>query len=565
LIAAKGLISVKLCFDEGRIGRLGGAVHVTIGHLRRLALASAALTMGVSAGPGAWAQSAPHPLSAADAQRYAAAFAASDRGDFIDAQMKVLEIQDQSLAGYLSYDQLMHPKAHRASFDELEGWLARFRDLPIAGRIFGLAQRRKPLGAQDPPTPTAATSDTAWRPGGASLPERDRQARDAFSAGEADRALALAVMAGDRWMQGLAAYRLQAYDQARAAFGELARDASADAWLRSAAAFWSARAATALGQAALATQDLRLAAQAPQTFYGMIAARQLRRSSDAPPADDRVGLLLASFAPAAPPDESDFVARDARAHRAAALAQIGHLGAAADELRAGVALARSAAEKASWRALGLALGAPLGDEGQAGMSASEAYPVPLLEPAGGFTLDKALVYAIVRQESRFDPLAISPKGAVGLMQLMPESAARAAGDDKLRSDIRPLFDSAYNLRVGQDYLAWLMERAVGYDLIRSIAAYNGGPGMVQRAAQMLGPSAADPLLLMESLPALETRQYVQKVLAGYWTYKAMFGEETPSLEALAAGAQTIDARLDLTEPAGAGTQLSGQLLQPALR
>ena len=67
------------------------------------------------------------------------------------------------------------------------------------------------------------------------------------------------------------------------------------------------------------------------------------------------------------------------------------------------------------------------------------------------------------------------------------------------------------------------------------------------------------------MPAPETRGYVQKVLAGYWTYKTMFGGETPSLDALAGGARTVDARLDLSEPAGRGTQLSGQLLQPALR
>jgi soluble lytic murein transglycosylase-like protein len=151
------------------------------------------------------------------------------------------------------------------------------------------------------------------------------------------------------------------------------------------------------------------------------------------------------------------------------------------------------------------------------------------------------------------------------MQLTPEAAARAAGDDKLKADMRPLFDPAFNLRVGQDYVTWLMDRAVGYDLLRVVAAYNGGAGMVQRTAQMLGPEAADPLLLLEALPPLETRNYVQKVLAGYWTYKTMFGEETPSLDTLAGGAQTVDARLDLTEPSGAGTQLSGQLLQPALR
>ncbi|MDB5446855.1 MAG: soluble lytic murein transglycosylase, partial [Phenylobacterium sp.] len=331
-----------------------------------------------------------------------------------------------------------------------------------------------------------------------------------------------------------------------------------------AAAYGGARTAGALGHAADAAQELRLAAEAPHTFYGMIAARQLRRAPGAAAGDDHVGLLLASFAPPSP-DQTRFVAGDARAHRAAALAQIGRLQAAAEELRAGLALARSAAERAQWQALGLVLGAPLTDAAAAGMAASEAYPTPPLAPKDGFTLDKALIYAIVRQESRFDPLAASARGAVGLMQLTPDAAARAAGDDKLKSDMRPLLDPALNLRVGQDYLAWLMDRAVGYDLLRVVAAYNGGPGMVQKTAQMLGAQAADPLLLMESLPALETRTYVQKVLAGYWTYKTMFGEETPSLDALAGGAQMIDARLDLTEPTGPATQLSGQLLQPTLR
>ena len=71
--------------------------------------------------------------------------------------------------------------------------------------------------------------------------------------------------------------------------------------------------------------------------------------------------------------------------------------------------------------------------------------------------------------------------------------------------------------------------------------------------------------MLEALPPSETRNYVQRVLAGYWTYKTMFGEEAPSLDALAGGAQTIDARLDLAEPPRATTQLSGQALQTSLR
>ena len=539
---------------------MGGVQVCMRAAVRRLA-AAATFAAGVCLGhPG---QAAPlQPLSAADAAHYSAAFAAAARGDFIEAQMNAVALQDRSLEGYLAYDQLMHPTAHKASFEELTGWLRKFRDLPLADRIFGLALRRKPSEAIDPPTPALAGSPSESRGARAlSDAERNPRAREAFFNGELRRALSLARATQDRWIIGLASYRLAAYGPALAAFQDLSRDAGADAWARAAAAFWASRAAGALGETATAAEQLRLAASAPQTFYGMIAARQL--STRAPVVG---GLPALSGAGAGAGDAREaalLVAKDPRAHRAAALAQIGRLPAAAQELRAGLQLAH-ADERDGWAALALALGAPVTAAAPL-LAQNQDYPTPLLEPRNGFTLDRALVYAIVRQESRFDPAAVSAKGAVGLMQLTPEAAARAAGDDKLKADMSPLFDGAFNLRVGQDYLSWLMERAVGYDLVRAIAAYNGGPGMVLRVVDLLGEDAADPLLLMECLPTAETRAYVQKVLAGYWTYKAMFGEPAPSLDAVARGDRTIDARLDLTQPARAGTQLSGELLQPTLR
>lgn len=302
----------------------------------------------------------------------------------------------------------------------------------------------------------------------AGKPDRAQQARQAFYSGDVKKALRLAPAGGDRWIAGLAAYRLKAFDQAKTFFATLAKDDKTDEWLRSAAAFWAGRAASALGDAAAAAEYIQQAADTPHTFYGKIAERQTK-------AADPIAALIA--APSAKP--------------------------------------------------------------------TDALPVPPLEPKFGFTLDKALVYAIVRQESRFNPTAVSSAGAVGLMQLMPEAAARAAGDDKLKADMSPLFDPAFNLRVGQDYLTWLMERGVGYDILRTVAAYNGGPGTLTRTAQMLGDDADDPLMLIESLPAQETRNYVEKVMANYWGYKEQWGEDAPSLDAVASGARFIDARLDL--------------------
>jgi len=88
-----------------------------------------------------------------------------------------------------------------------------------------------------------------------------------------------------------------------------------------------------------------------------------------------------------------------------------------------------------------------------------------------------------------------------------------------------------------------MERGVGYDILRAVAAYNGGPGMLQKTAAQLG-GEADSLLVIECLPALETRNYVEKVMTNYWTYRRQFGQESKTLDALAGGAKFVDARLD---------------------
>ncbi len=297
------------------------------------------------------------------------------------------------------------------------------------------------------------------------------QARDAYYSGEIEKAFRLAPRAGERWIAGLAAYRLSKFDEARGFFEVVATDVSEDAWLRSAAAFWAARSATAGGEPEDALPFLRMAAGTPHTFYGMIAERQLALTG-----------------------QPQFI-------RMASLAGFPSFGA-------------------------------------------DDHPTPELVPYGGFTLDKALVYAMVRQESRFNQYAVSPVGAVGLMQLMPAAAARAAGDDSLLTNVLPLFDAATNLRLGQDYFQWVLERGGGeFDMMRTLAAYNGGPGTLLKTIERAGPDA-DTLTIIESLPARETRAYVEHVMAAYWTYRRKFGMEPRTLDAVANGARLIDYRLD---------------------
>lgn len=500
----------------------------------------------------------PLALDPADAERYAAAFDSIAQGDFVDAQIKSVDIQDRALAGHLAFQQLMHPSAHKASFEELAAWLDKYSDLPGADRVHALAARRDPTKAKALKQPLLAGLDWSRIENAArGLATRisgdgARAAREAFYAGDVTRALKLAAASGERWIAGMSAYRLKDYGEAERWLSQVARDGDEDPWLRAGAAFWAARSATQLGDAQRSVQLLRLAARFPETFYGMIAERQVVLQTAETPSQLSQAASTGEFTPVAytAPDAelSRFIAREPRAHRAAALAQIGRATEAGLELRAGLALASDQAERSLWTSLIMALNAPLSAAADMASAVSRprvtqiSYPTPVLEPKSGFTIDKALVYAIVNQESRFNPEARSPAGATGLMQLMPEAAARAAGDDKLKLDQSPLLDPAFNLRVGQDYVTWLMERGVGYDLLRTVAAYNGGPGTLLRTAQQVGED--DSLLIIESLPAQETRNYVEKVVAGYWTYRKMFGQASPSLDALARGATFVDARLD---------------------
>jgi hypothetical protein len=163
---------------------------------KRLQAGSLGLVCAAAISTAAAAET-PHALSAADAERYVAAFQDVERGDFIDAQMQTSGIQDESLLGYLSFRQLMHPTAHKAAFGELSDWLANFRDLPVADRIFALASKRKPADAADPPQPTVLLDDDVDHAELAAASDRAQKAREAYFAGDLRRALDLAPAAGE--------------------------------------------------------------------------------------------------------------------------------------------------------------------------------------------------------------------------------------------------------------------------------------------------------------------------------------------------------------------------------
>ncbi|MBP7703880.1 MAG: transglycosylase SLT domain-containing protein [Caulobacter sp.] len=553
-----------------------------ISGVRALVMALAVIAFTMIGGNDARAAAA-DVLSPMDAKAYREAFAASARGDFDAAETSLGRAKDQSLAGHVAFQKLMHPTAYSADYDDLVGWLKAYGDHPGAERVYALALKRKPAGAVAPREPLFLTLSRGWGRvesaaslvGGPVGADRDRAAREAYYSGDAARALALAPAAGNPWIAGLAAWRLGKMEDARAFFRAVAVDEDEDDWLRAAGAFWAARASRQLGEADQAVAFLRMAARTPHCFYGMIAGRALELEglalAEAQPTFDRYEapsgqplLMRVSTAPvvAAPalPDLTGFTRTNLRARRAAALMQVGRPAEAGLELRAGLAAAKTPAERRQWEALTLSLNAPITTAADLPpRKASPArrpstrrgpvdYPTPELWPSGGWTVDKALVYALVWKESGFNAYAVSGAGAMGLMQVRPVAAARAAGDDHLILNPMPLMDGPTNLRVGQDYFTWLMERGLGggsegYDIMRAVAAYNAGAGTVLNTIKKIGPDC-DTLLLIESLPALETRDYVEKVMTAYWSYRRKFGGEVKTLDAAARGDRLIDSRLD---------------------
>lgn len=156
-----------------------------------------------------------------------------------------------------------------------------------------------------------------------------------------------------------------------------------------------------------------------------------------------------------------------------------------------------------------------------GIDIKEAYPVAEKWIKEAAIKDSALVYGLIRQESMFNHQARSPAGALGLMQLMPSTARLVAKKNKIiYNKTRLTSDPAYNVRIGSLYIAELIERYNGsYPL--AIAAYNGGPGRVDRWLKQFGDprdknaveNTQEKMIdFIESIPVYETRNYVQRVL-----------------------------------------------------
>jgi tetratricopeptide (TPR) repeat protein len=133
-------------------------------------------------------------------------------------------------------------------------------------------------------------------------------------------------------------------------------------------------------------------------------------------------------------------------------------------------------------------------------------------------VDPFFVGAVIRQESCFNPGALSPVGAIGLMQIMPATGKTIAQELKEPFSTDSLATPEYNIRYGAYYLHTLLDRFKGSEVL-TLASYNGGPQNAEAWASR--NKEGDPDLLPEVIDFSETRNYVKRVMANYWMYQKL--------------------------------------------
>jgi soluble lytic murein transglycosylase len=399
-----------------------------------------------------------------------------------------------------------------------------------AGLLYELARKRRKaddyLGAAavlDPPPPVISRPDILW-------PELEDAARRAVLRGDMSVGYRLAAghqatdgltFADGEWLAGWIALRfLDDYKQGYAHFTGLYTGVTSPI-SKARGAYWAGRAAEEMGDIATAQNWYRAAASNVTAYYGQLAAARIG-SGDA-----------LQFGPMPQPGKAERVKFEGRE-----LVRAVHLLAQLDQSdRTRVFLQKMTDDTDEPTELRMIadLAHGIGRDDLAVMVAKSAhtkgvdlidYLFPLRSIPPGSGPEQALLLAVIRQESAFDPKAVSSAGALGLMQLMPFTAKHVAKTLKLRFRKGDLTkDANYNIRLGRAYLEELL---VFFDqsYVLAIAAYNAGPDRVNQWIRLYGDPRnydVDVVDWIETIPWSETRNYVQRVLENIQVYRHRLG------------------------------------------
>jgi len=517
----------------------------------------------------------------------------------IDVLIKKLD--NKILLGNVYAERYLHPTGWRSSYKDLKIWLEKYNDHPDATRISRIALKRKPNNVRSPKAPTKGFLNGygTFKPNALKprfplsnnkysrfsystsikfrrainkrntkyaenllnskktkkyLNKRElsqlraelshaffifnfdhkaiRQARLSLSLSIKPNPLAL--LAG-----GLASWRNKDTNLSKYFFNKLIEDNDGPDGIVAAGGYWSARIAYILGEPKKANYYLTKAALRERTFYGSLAMASLGYKYN-----PNFNL----------PKYGKNLIKKIQSHdgglRAMALIEVNEFHKAAREFRkiipkfdiADYPQLLSFTSKNNMPGLTFRLAAILRNDHNK-IFLGGLYPVPSWKMSTSNLKDRALIYAIARQESGFNPRAKSSSKAMGVMQIIPSTAAFIMKNREYRlrrSKNYLLYNPPHNIQIGSKYMKFLLNLPiVNQDLMWMLASYNAGPGNFNKWTKNKDYKYKDSLLLLESLPARETRNYIKLVLTNLWIYKIRLNQENDILLALASG-KSID-------------------------
>ncbi len=515
----------------------------------------------------------------------------------------IRQLDNKILLGNVYAERFLHPTGWRSSYNDLKNWLDKYNDHPDATRIIRIALKRKPNNLKSPKKPTpgflngygtykanvlkprfpidnhkyktfAYSTSIKFRRAinkrniiyaenllnskrvkknltqnelsqlraelshALFIFEKDyksiRQARLSLSLSQKPNSLAL-------WAGGLSSWRIKDIKLSKYFFNKLS-DIKGPEGITAGGGYWSARISYLLGNAKDANYFLKKAATKERTFYGSLAMASLgykyKPNFDLPKYDRSLINKILKYRGGV---------------RALALIEVNEFYKAAREFRKIIPKfdvkdypqLLSFTSKNNMPGLTFRLAAILRNDHNK-ILLGGLYPVPSWNINTSDLKDKALLYAIARQESGFNPRAKSPSKAMGVLQIIPSTAAFIMKNREYRlrrSKNHLLYNPPHNISIGSKYIKFLFSLPiVNNDLMWMLASYNAGPGNFGKWIKHRNYKYKDTLLMLESLPARETRNYIKLVLTNLWVYKTRFNQDNTVLLSLASG-KSIDSKV----------------------
>ena len=527
-------------------------------------------------------------LTDSDAEIYQQIFLLQDKEKIDSAKKLEINLTDKMLMGEVLY-QRFFSKTYKTRGVEITGWMEKYYDTPGAPRVAKLAKLKK-AKVRNPVTYTVLTgkskgetaqSETwttktysratdkkitafkrAIRSGStkrARLILEDKAFKKALTSvdygrlagrlsyiyytnGELELAKKWGFVASDLnseyglWTMGLLYYKDGNYAQAENYFSKILELKQINDARKIEAAFWAGRSADANGNVDVAKTYWEIGAEHPMAFYGALSATMLGRTPEY------------EFFEQDCTDEDIDALRELKLGKIAlALLQVGQNVRAEQYLKSLITANATDKTLHAINSVATAYGLPrvailvagvVRDRGileiDDDIIYSAQYPLPDWEPMGGWSIDRALLFAITKQESGFRTTAKSGVGANGVMQLMPGTAKLVAHKNKIKWSDVDMSNPEHNMFLGQQYIVDLLAQPViNNSIIKMLAAYNAGLGNVIKFEKSF--DTYDPLLYIESFPAYETRSYIKRVLSNLWLYRARLNQPLTSMQELANG------------------------------